>query len=86
MSYQEFANKPSVSSGDALDPTTQINNPAQGVQDELELRDGDTLLDGVTSGMACTIDSGNDEIDIASGRAYVAGKRYSGSASVAGTK
>ena len=80
MSYEEFANKPSVSSGDALDPTTQINNPGQGVQDELELRDGDVLLDGVVSGMACSIDS--TEIDVAAGRAYVGGKRYSGSASV----
>lgn len=82
MAYEEFSNKPSVSSGDALDPTVQINNPAQGVQDELEIRQGD-FPDGVVSGMVCTIDSGNDEIDIASGRAYVAGKRYSGGASVA---
>ena len=80
MSYQEFANKPSISSGDALDPTTQINNPAQGVQDEIELRDGDAVLDGVVSGMACSINS--TSIDIAGGRAYVSGKRYSGSASV----
>ncbi|MBM3498127.1 MAG: hypothetical protein FJX74_05595 [Armatimonadetes bacterium] len=80
MAYQEFANKPSVSNGDALNPTTQINNPAQGVQDEFELRDGDGRLDGVASGLGCSID--DTEIDIASGRAYVAGKRYSGGASV----
>jgi len=79
MSYEEFASKPSVSNGDALNPTTQINNPAQGMQDELELRAGDVLLDGVVSGMACTIDG--TEIDIAAGRAYVSGKRYSGGAS-----
>ena len=82
MAYQEFANKPSVANGDPLNPTTQINNPAQGLQDEFELRDGDTLLDGVVSGMACTIDNPNNEIDIASGRAYVAGKRYTGTVSV----
>ncbi len=80
MSYQEFANKPSVSNGDALNPMTQINNPAQGVQDEFELRDGDALLDGVASGLVCSIDG--TEIDIASGRAYVGGKRYGGGASV----
>jgi len=82
MGYQEFANKPNVANGDPLNPTTQINNPAQGIQDEFELRDGDALLDGVVSGMACTIDNPNNEIDIASGRAYVAGKRYTGNASV----
>ena len=80
MSYEEFASKPSVSNGDALNPTTQINNPAQGVQDEFELRGGDGFLDGVVSGMACSIDG--TEIDIASGRAYVGGKRYSGGAAV----
>lgn len=80
MSYEEFANKPNVSNGDALNPTTQINNPAQGVQDEFELRTGDALLDGVVSGMACSI-SGT-KVSIASGRAYVGGKRYSGSAFV----
>jgi hypothetical protein len=80
MSYEEFASKPSVSNGDALNPTTQINSPAQGVQDEFELRGGDGFLDGVVSGMACSID--DTEIDIASGRAYVGGKRYSGGASV----
>jgi len=80
MSYEEFPNKPSVSNGDALNPTTQINNPAQGVQDEFELRAGDGFLDGVVSGMACSIDGA--EIAIAAGRAYVAGKRYSGAASV----
>jgi hypothetical protein len=80
MSYEQFASKPSVSNGDALNPTTQINNPAQGMQDEFELRDGDGLLDGVVSGMACSVDGTG--IDIAGGRAYVAGKRYSGSASV----
>jgi hypothetical protein len=80
MSYEEFAYKPNVSNGDALDPAAQINNPAQGVQDEFELRSGDGLLDGVASGLTCTIDE--DEIAIASGRAYVGGKRYSGAASV----
>jgi len=80
MSYEEFVNKPSVSNGDALNPTTQINNPAQGVQDEFELRAGDGLLHGVASGMGCSID--DTEIDIAAGRAYVSGKRYSGGASV----
>jgi len=80
MAYEEFANKPNVASGDALDPTTQINNPAQGVQDEFELRAGDGLLDGVVSGMACSIDGMN--IAVAAGRAYAAGKRYSGNASV----
>jgi hypothetical protein len=82
MGYQEFADKPSVANGDPLNPTTQINNPAQGIQDEFELRDGDALLDGVVSGMACTIDNTNKEIDIAPGRAYVGGKRYTGTASV----
>jgi len=80
MSYTESANKPDVASGDALDPTTQINNPAQGVQDEFELRAGDVLLGGVVSGMTCSIEGTN--VAVAGGRAYVAGKRYSGNASV----
>ena len=83
MSYEEFGNKPDTAPGNALNPTVQIVDPAQGVQDELEIRGGDYVLDGVTSGMACTIDAGNDEIDIAAGRVIMAGKRYSGSASVA---
>lgn len=82
MAYVEFSNKPSVASGDALNPTTQINNPAQGVQDEFELRTGD-LLDGVVSGMVCTTSSSN--IAVASGRAYVAGKRYGGNTNVSFT-
>jgi len=80
MAYEEFADKPNVASGDALDPTTQINSPAQGLQDEFELRAGDALLDGVASGMVCSINGTN--VAVAPGRAYVAGKRYSGSASV----
>jgi hypothetical protein len=80
MAYEEFANKPNVASGDALDPTAQINNPAQGLQNEFELRAADGLLDGVVSGMACSID--DTSIAVAAGRAYVAGKRYSGNASV----
>jgi hypothetical protein len=80
MAYEEFANKPSVASGDPLDPTSQINNPAQGVQDELELRAGDALLDGVASGLACSVNG--TAVDVAAGRAYVAGKRYSGGGSV----
>ena len=72
--YSEFSNKPSVATGDALNPTTQINNPAQGVQDEFELTRGDGWVDGVVSGMAVTV--GTTLATVATGRAYVAGKRY----------
>ena len=78
MAYETFTDKWSVSANDTLDESTHFNDPGDGIQDELELRLGDCILDGVVSGMVCTADDANDEIDIASGRAYVAGKRYSG--------
>ena len=37
MAYEEFANKPSGTAGTTANPTTHIDNPAQGVQDEIEL-------------------------------------------------
>jgi len=80
MSYEEFANKPSGTASTAVNATTQIDDPAQGVQDEFELRGGDGFLDGVVSGMACTISTTN--IAVAAGRAYVGGKRYSGGTNV----
>lgn len=72
--YSLFANKPSLSSGDPLNPTTQINNPFQGVQDEVELVRGDYALDGVVSGLNVTV--GTTLATVGTGRAYVAGKRY----------
>ena len=80
MSYEEFGSKWAVSADQTTDEDTFWNDPGQGLQDEAELRQGD-LLDGVTSGMTCTTSSTN--IAIAAGRAYVAGKRYSGGANVA---
>jgi len=75
--YAEFTNKPSVTAGDALNPTTQINNPAQGVQDEFELERGDAFFNGVASGYAMS--ASTLTVTTAAGRAYVAGKRYEGS-------
>jgi hypothetical protein len=77
-SYQQFTNKPSVSNGDALNPTTQINNPAQGIQDEFELRSGDGWIDGIVSGLRPVTTNGTSSVTVPSGRAYAVGKQYVG--------
>lgn len=80
MARTKFANKWSVAANDVLAAATHFNDPGDGLEAEFVLVRGDIPLDGVVSGMACTINSA--QIDIASGRAYVGGKRYNGSASV----
>ena len=74
---KEFSNKPSVSSGDALNPTTQINNPFTGVQDMVEQTRADYGYDGIMSGMLCTF--GTQTVTIPTGRAYVDGNEFDGS-------
>jgi len=79
MSKQDFASKWAVSADQRTDADTFWNDPGDGIQDEFEIGRAD-LLDGVTSGLTCTTSSSN--IAIAAGRAYVAGKRYSGGVNV----
>ena len=75
--YAEFGNKLTVAAGDALNPTTQLNQQTQGIQDEFELRSGDGWLDGIVSGLAVTT-NGTSSVTVAAGRAYAVGKEYIG--------
>ncbi len=81
MSYSEFANKPVLSVGDLADPA-QMNAAFDGLQDEFEARMSAWALDGVLAGMECSIAATGTEVQIASGQAYVSGKRFTGGASV----
>ena len=78
---KQFANKPSIDNGDALNPTTAINNPFTGVQDDIEQFRADYGLNGVVSGMACTF--GTNTVTIASGRAYQSGNQFDGGVTLA---
>jgi len=70
---------------DAVNPNIMtdmaFNGLVDGIQAEDELRDEATTLNGVVSGMACSISTTN--IAIATGQARVEGKRYSGVGTVA---
>lgn len=79
MSYTEFDGKPTLKAGDLADPD-QMNDAFDGIQAEFEDRMEAHVLNGVISGMDCSING--TQVDIAAGEAYCDGKRYSGSASV----
>ncbi|MGD8238851.1 MAG: hypothetical protein PVH68_09880 [Armatimonadota bacterium] len=65
---------------------THLNNWQGYVQAEIELRDkANTAESYCVSGLAGSIDAGNDEVDVASGEGYYDGQRYAGSESVAFT-
>ncbi len=79
MSYTEFDNQVTASTGEVITASGH-NDEIQGIQDEFEERMEAQTFNGVTTGMACSING--TSVDVASGTAYVEGKRYSGSASV----
>lgn len=80
MSYKKFLNMLTAVSGAYYQPA-EHDAESLGIQAEFEDRMEACLLNGVISGMACSISSTN--ILIATGEAYVEGKRYSGVGTVA---
>lgn len=80
MAKADFANKWAIANGDAVTADAMWNNAGAGLQAEFLLRSGDLMIDGIVSGMGVSV-SGADAT-IAVGRAYVAGKRYTGNSVV----
>ena len=63
----------------------RLNQGPTGIQNWCEAVHGAFLLNGVQTGLTPALDTTNDEIDVASGTAFVAGKRLTGSGSEAFT-
>lgn len=80
MAYTEYADKYELATREVYSSSAH-NDAGDGIQAEFEDRMEAHLLNGVISGMAASISGTN--ILIASGEAYVEGKRYSGTGTVA---
>jgi len=80
MSYTEFLNKHLYTHGEKP-PVSVENNMQDGIQVEFEDRLEAWALNGIISGLACSISTTN--ILIASGECYVEGRRFSGTGVVA---
>jgi len=63
----------------------RLNQGQTGIQNWCEAVQGAFLLNGVQTGLTPTLDATNDEVDIAGGTCFVAGKRITGSGSEAFT-
>ncbi len=81
MAYTSFADKLVRVDGQTQLSASTHNAEVDGIQAEFEDRMEASLLNGVLSGLECSISGTN--IALSSGEAYCEGKRYSGSASVA---